>query len=368
MPAPSRLRRALYLSLPSILFVSLLGGMEAAFRRGLPRVSSLQLFVTAPEQHLGFTDRFQVGIFEGDPLLFWRLRPNLDRVVWDFTVVSTNGQGLRHRGEVGPKAPGAFRIVCLGDSVAFGYRVPLVFPGRPRDYDPRHRPYPAHIEEMLRAANPGRAIEVVALAVPGYTSYQGLAWLRRDIRRLRPDVVTACFGWNDVNPRAVTDRVAMRSDPVRVALRSLAARSQAVAHLALWLRSRRPAAAPTPPVLRVPREEYVSNMIAIVELARRHGASVAVIGPVYRDAVTFPEEAVRLADHRRALRAALGRLGIPYLEIPELTESHHPANDQLFGEVIHPNHLGHRLMAGAVLAFMNARGLLGGLTVPPDPP
>src|SRR5207247_3388924 len=320
--------------------------------------SALQLFVSEPEQHQGFTDKRSVTIFEGDPLLFWRLRPGLDRVIWDFTVVSTNAQHLRHPRPLAPKPAGGFRIVCLGDSVTFGFRVPLVFPDKPTVYDPYAQPYPRLLEDRLRAANPGRWIEVIALAVPGYSSHQGRAWLQRAAGELQPDLVTACFGWNDVTLRLATDRAAMPTGPLHAALRAAAARSQLVAHLALRLPSA-PAASGAVP--RVPADDFADNHLAIAELARRQGAAVVVIGAVYRDDVTSPDEAGRLRGHRQALRRAVEARGIPYLEIPELTEAGYPENRQFFGELIHPNAEGHRRFADAVLAFLSERGLLKGL-------
>ena len=91
-------------------------------------------------------------------MLFWRLRPNADRAIWDFTVVSTNAQGVRHDRPLGKKPPGRFRIVCVGDSVTFGYRVPLVFPDNPDAYDRGDAPYASRLERMLRAQYPGRDI------------------------------------------------------------------------------------------------------------------------------------------------------------------------------------------------------------------
>ena len=181
----------LLLSIPFLFFLALLGGIEAIVRATKPHVSSLELFVTAPDQQVRFSDRRKVSIFEGDPLLFWKLKPDLDRVIWDFTVVSTNRQGVRHDRALGPKTPESRRIVCLGDSVTFGYRAPVVWPDRPDQYDAEQLPYPMLMERWLRASNPGRGIEVVTLAVPGYSSHQGLAWLRRDIAELEPDLVIA---------------------------------------------------------------------------------------------------------------------------------------------------------------------------------
>jgi len=42
--------------------------------------------------------------------------------------------------------------------------------------------------------------------------------------------------------------------------------------------------------------------------------------------------------------------GIPFLEIRELTEEAYPSNEGWFGERIHPNHMGHRLIASELFA------------------
>ncbi|HEX8164058.1 MAG TPA: SGNH/GDSL hydrolase family protein [Pyrinomonadaceae bacterium] len=357
-------RRLLYLSLPYLVVALSLVAVEVGTRLLLPNVSPLEALVEAQRTQSNFVDREKVTIFEGDPLLYWRVKPNLRRAVWDFTLVSTNAEGLRHEGDVGRKEPGTFRVVCLGDSVTFGYRVPVVWPDKPDAYNPDWLPYPMLLERALRAANPGRKIEVVALAVPGYTSYQGLAWLRRDIDRLEPDVVTACFGWNDVGLRSLPDRELMPDDWKHVAYRTALSHSQTLAHLSLWMQRRRASQGPPPPATtpRVPREEFAANMIEIARLSEAKGARVVIVGTVYRDAVTNPGEAARVRSHRDALREAANSRGIPYLEIPELTES---ANSQhLFGELIHPNHEGHRLMAASLLKFFAAYNTLKGLNVP----
>jgi len=356
------------LSAPPLAFLLLLVGIEVVVRQTRPQLSSLEALVRSSRQQADFTDRLGVGIFEGDPLLFWRLKPGLRSVIWDYTLVSTNGQGLRAQRPVGPKRPGSLRIVCLGDSVTFGYRVPLVFAERPDEYDPAWLPYPELIERRLRQANPGREIESVALAVPGYSSHQGRAWLARDIERLAPDIVTANFGWNDVGLRSVSDSRLMRTAWGRVWMRRLLVRSQALIRASLWLEARGDRqAARNRHRPRVSRDEFVENHLEMARLAREHGARALIVGPVYRDDSTAPDEAARLAAHRHALREAMTDAGIPYLEIDLLTEAGAPANYELFGELIHPNHRGHRLMANAVLESLASHGMLDGLVVPPPP-
>jgi lysophospholipase L1-like esterase len=359
-------RRLFYLGIIYVVFLLLLLSVELIVRLALPRVDSLAMFVATPQQKMQVADEKQSGIFEGDPLLLWRLRPNLDEAIWDFTVVSTNAQGFRAAYPIGAKPRGTFRIVCLGDSVTFGYRVPPVWPDKPKDYNPEWLPFAMLLEKELSKANPNRRIEVFPMAVPGYTSHQGLAWLRSDIDELEPDMVIASFGWNDASLSDVPDREAIDTRWFPVTIRWLVDHSQAFAHATRWLRSRNsgPPPAVRTPVPRVTESEYVSNFQAIVNLAQDHRAAMIVIGAPYRDSVTNPPEAQLMTRYRASLKSAMQQGNVPYLEILELTEAAGGVNEGFFGELIHPNHMGHRLLASELLKLMNERHLTGDLRIP----
>src|SRR6266851_1902444 len=88
-------RRLAYIATLYLAFLLILLAIEAGTRLIMAHVSSLDLFVVTPQQKAQVADAKQSTIFEGDPLLLWRLKPNLDHVVWDFTVVSTNSNHLR---------------------------------------------------------------------------------------------------------------------------------------------------------------------------------------------------------------------------------------------------------------------------------
>lgn len=374
-------RRLAYAAAAYFAFLLILLALEVGTRLTMSRVSSLDLFVVTSQQKAQVADTKQSGIFEGDPLLLWRLKPNLDRVVWDFTVLSTNSEHLRSEHSDQPlpaKQPGSIRIVCLGDSVTFGFRVPVVWPDKPTEYDPEWLPYPMLLEKQLRAANPNRNIEVITMAVPGYTSHQGLAWLRRDISRLNPDLLTVSFGWNDASLSDVPDREAIRTNWSAVGVRWLIAHSQAFAHATRWLRARetaklhhedlnKPESRPQTkarPVARVSQQEYLDNMAAIEQLARQRGAGVIVIAAPYRDHSPEAPEADLMLQYRLALGATMRQRGIPFLELRELTEDAYPSNEGWFGERIHPNHMGHRLMASELLKLISSRQMLKELNIP----
>jgi len=368
-------RRLVYVAILYLGFLALLAAVEIGTRLTLPHISSLSLFVVTMQQRAQVADEKQSVIFEGDPLLLWRLKPNLDHAVWDFTVLSTNAQHLRseHVGEtIGAKQPGTTRIVCLGDSVTFGFRVPVVWPERPTEYDPGWLPFPMLLEKELRAANPDHKIEVVTMAVPGYTSHQGLAWLQRDIDELQPDLLIASFGWNDASFSDVPDREAIRTSWYAVAVRWLIDHSQAFAHATHWLRAKEAKARQQKqtgqpvvrPAARVSQQEYLNNMIAIEDLARQRGASVIVVAAPYRDNDPNAPEADLMLQYRVALGTTMRQRGVPFVELRELTPEAYPSNEGWFGERIHPNHMGHRLMAAELLKVISARRMLGDLKTP----
>ncbi len=365
-PSISLGRRIAYAALIYLVFLLLLLGVEATTRLAMPHVNSLSLFVATPQQKMQVANDQQATIFEGDPLLLWRLKANLDHAVWDYTVLSTNAQHYRADYPTTEKAAGTFRIVCLGDSVTFGYRVPVVWPDKPKDYDPEWLPYPMLLEKELRKANLNRQIEVLDMAVPGYTTHQGLAWLRRDIDYLQPDLVIVSFGWNDVSLSDVPDREAIRTDWYPVAVRWLIDHSQAFAHATNWLRSHnKPVQSPTlRPVPRVSEGEYIKNFQAIIDLVRARRAGIVVIGAPYRDRASNPPEAELMIKYRQSLRSTAEQGQVPYLEILELTEAAAPANEGFFGELIHPNHIGHRLMTLELLKLMTKNRMLGELNIP----
>lgn len=365
-PTLSIKRRLLYSAFLYLAFVLVLISIELITRLTLPHIDSLDLFVSTQQQKAQVATPQQSAIFEGDPLLLWRLKPNLRNAVWDFTVLSTNGAHFRGARPVGPKGPGVFRILCIGDSVTFGYRVPAVWPDRPDEYDRSWLPYPMLLENELRAANPGRQIEAVVMAVPGYTSHQGLAWLRRDIDWLQPDLITISFGWNDASFSDMPDRDAIRTHCYIVSTRWLIDHSQAFAHATKWLRQRHTQTPNQPaiPVARVSESEYIANIGQMVKLANAKGAPAVIIAAPYRDAATNPREAKVMTQYREALRGWSEQSQVPFVEIRELTEAAHPTNEGWFGELIHPNHMGHRLIASELLNQLNRRSLMRDITVP----
>src|SRR5678816_722373 len=61
-------------------------------------------------------------IYEPDPRLYWRLKPNQDCLTKiDRKPVHINSHGTRGAEFVAEKPPGTFRVLSLGDSRTFGW-------------------------------------------------------------------------------------------------------------------------------------------------------------------------------------------------------------------------------------------------------
>jgi lysophospholipase L1-like esterase len=117
---------------------------------------------------------------DSDPDLGYRIVPNMSYRYADVSV-RINSLGLRDH-ELGPADAGISRVLALGDSITFGWRVRL------------EESYPKLLEQLLNeiGESPARW-EVINAGVGGYDTVQELAYLKNDGLGFRPSVVTLGF-------------------------------------------------------------------------------------------------------------------------------------------------------------------------------
>jgi len=124
-------------------------------------------------------------IFKKDEHLFWRLRPSqtIASRFFEGNEYKINSDGLR--GEEIPSASDKIRIVALGNSCTFGWRM--------KDEDT----YLNRLEKLIDNDSTLPEVETINAAIPGYSSFQGRRFYVTDICKLNPDIVIIMFGWND---------------------------------------------------------------------------------------------------------------------------------------------------------------------------
>jgi lysophospholipase L1-like esterase len=161
------------------LAVSVVAGTSAllAAELGLRTVDPLGL------GHLHETGRYQREL-EADPVLIYRHRRSW-QTVYQSVPVAFNELGLRDD-PIRPKAEGEYRVLLLGDSVAFGWGVE------------RERAIASRLEGRLRPLL-GRPVRVINTGVGSYNTVQEWRFLTSIGFGLDPDAVCLLYVANDVD-------------------------------------------------------------------------------------------------------------------------------------------------------------------------
>ena len=193
---------------------------------------------------------------------------------------------------------GGFAFQIAPEAVEFGWPDPVVlkehYTGDPdvfwvlKDYDlrlHRHAPespdivfmgdsctefsdFPQLLVERLNADHPEREIAGLKMAVGGWSSFQGLQQMKRDIVSVGPRVVTVYYGWNDhwIGYGVEDKQVHRLTRWPRGRFRELRL-AQLLFKSRLALLARRSADPPK----RVSASDFLGNLRQIVALAREHG-------------------------------------------------------------------------------------------------
>lgn len=227
----------------------------------------------------------------------------------------TNELGLR-----GPPLAddGAVRILALGDSSTFGWRV--------RDAST----WPRRLQALLDGRYGEGHYRVVNAGIPGWTSYQGLLWLRERGLALDPEIAIVSFGFNDASALGEVEKaiaVQRRIYPLVVIDDLLKRRSS------FWRWARQEERVEEPRPVRVPPERYRHNLREITRLVRESGGHAMLLAFTTQTTPELAEE-----------------LGVP------LVVYRGPRRD-----IVHPTAAGYRQLAGQLLAALEGAGYL------PDP-
>ena len=312
------------------------------------------------------------GAYLRDDDLGWRLRPGYRGPDLgggpDFRV---NRKGLRGPEVEYEKPAGVKRILYLGDSVAFGWKLPHrdTFPARAEP----------HIARLARVE-----VETINSGVGGYSPWQELVYLREEGLRYDPDLVLVSFVLNDVTEKFSLERFGGRWEGTQLAMTAdnltdwLTARSalanqvqrelswahgsddpQAAARRAEELRVEHLVNVPSDPRVLEAWEVTLENLGRIFDLCREREIPVALV--IFPYAFQFENLVGYSGPQLRLLEFARER-DVPALDLLpalarrlELTGS---SAERYFFDANHLTPAGSEAVARVLIAFLRDGGLL----------
>lgn len=277
-----------------------------------------------------------------DPITVYKLRPGCPSVDSpDSPVPGVNSLGFRGPEVALTKQPSALRVAVVGDSALYGDKVG------------EGATMPAQLQLLLSRACPQRQVEVLNLAVPGWTSFQGLYQLETLGMQLQPDVLIIGFN-NGPEPADKTERELSHVDSPLLPLYRLLARSHTYRTLRTFiLQCTSPRDAPASPVtVRVPEPEHMEYLrrmrdlcaargIPVLFVVMPHNTDVAGMCPSYQDLDALRGPSCIVLDLNRAWRS-------------------NGSNVALFvrDDAVHPNAAGHHRMADEMMEAMKTNEVL----------
>jgi lysophospholipase L1-like esterase len=227
-----------------------------------------------------------------DPELLYRFNPGKQ-----FYGRKINRMGYRER-EVNPvKKSGTRRVICMGDSITGQ--------GNPG--------YAQYLHEKLAVDPPTTdPWEAFNVGVYGYSSLQGLRLFQKEVKTLKPDVVTILYGWNDHWLCDVTDsrRMAVKMNSFWGALLLDGLRQKRFYMLLMWAINpgRNNLTSAGQRQYRVPPAEYRATLTQFVKEIRAAGAIPILVTAARRNAMSkkkgsalSPEQANRAHDEYAAI-------------------------------------------------------------------
>ena len=282
---------------------------------------------------------------------------------------AVNADGFRDRQYARHKPAGTFRILVLGDSIAFGHRVNL------------EEIFPKVLEERLAAVAPP-AFEVLNLGISGYNPYNEAALLADVGVGYEPDLVLAQFCVNDLNdPTLHFDASTLSQMGVVPAAafpdpghRRLAARLPTLALRSCRLLRSCELLQDAFPLLFVPDADAVRaayephddpSAVELAWLRARYGeiAQTATRAQARFAVVVFPHKRQLQEDGSNRLQVRLIELGReagwPTIDLlPAFRRAARGSPEPLLMDQWHPTPAGHRVAAEELLSQLRSLGLL----------
>ncbi|MBU1627295.1 SGNH/GDSL hydrolase family protein [bacterium] len=309
-------------------------------------------------------------IFKPDLNMGWRLLPNTRRYLviptsqpvrsqlnpkYKYTA-SINSLGYRTWEFKPKKSEDVFRIICLGDSTTFGWGI--YFPDV----------YAHKLGNLLGQSHKDKKVEVLSCGIPGYTSRQGLVLIKEEILPLySPDLLVVAYGPCDSQLVDIPDNVTIKERNLlnimdnffqRFAIYNL------IRKIELDITGKIKTPKEITPFPRVSLDDMVGNLGKIKKCAERYNKPIIFLN-IVRDNIArhdkmnefFKKEKCDYIDITTLLKDNLEDIKTNpayksqidfYIEYYGKDVFYSNENIYLYLDFVHPNSIGHLLIAQAL--------------------
>jgi lysophospholipase L1-like esterase len=272
-----------------------------------------------------------------------------------------NSHGMRMREIPLEKPVGAYRVLVLGDSIAFGIGVPP------------EATFGAVLERRLRDRYPGRVVEVLNGGVISYNTEQQLDWLVERGMAFAPDAVVVAHCPNDVHATPIVFREGEHLRYFRPGADAREHNAFLIEHSALYralLAMReiakakdagtyRPNVDLTYNVLNDPAGQF-GSLARLVSFARERSLPIVIVAFPYIGS-PFAQYKKEDWDVHRGLLRTTTELGVPFIDLLNAwsaTDHQQWVRPEAKDDFVHPNAAGHEDAAARLLEWFETSGTL----------
>ncbi len=240
------------------------------------------------------------------------------------------------------KPENTFRIICIGDSITQG-------DAQEKGLLPREQTYVYKLERLFSKEFKAKNIEVINAGSGGYSSLQGLRYLKRTLWKYEPDLVVSWFGINDYyyslfypdKEQRLPEDKALRSGTILSKSRLLLF----VKNFTLIRRSLKK------PVVRVPPDDFYENCEEMLIFSKENRFKIVFVAPFqygqYNNIEYFEGYMEKLADLEKKYGCQIIYLK-PYLSGIDLKS--------IYVDTCHFNEAGNMILGYAL--FESLRGYI----------
>lgn len=313
----------IYLGLDLLIFSNLKG-----WKKALCVLASIIVMIAGTEKVMAYYSWIDPEMHRPHPTLFWELSPNLVRMEAGEDV-QTDSHGFRSPEVSVQKPAGQIRVMILGDSSAFGFKVG------------DRETFGAYLVKMLRQKHKGKDIVLVNTAVSGWTTYQAKTFMKEKGWKFSPDIIIIAFNddgqpeWKEDVERAPSPgitpllRILYKSN-IYLSLKKIVINSQVKRNpsFTFWPKEREGKTRVTPRQLR-------KNIDEILTEAKKRGSQVII--------VSMPLQFPGGLQHREQMKQAAENTSFVYLDF--LRGFMPYPQEQVFQDVMHPTPKGQKIIA-----------------------